>query len=191
MRALLLATLVLGCDGYDQDLGPAPFLCGAVEPRCPADYTCLADPATGTEICSGSRGSNNFGCADDSAHEPNDVLAMASMTPLDAMKTFSLDGLAICPAGDKDTFSIHLGTTGESVEIVVQFEADGAQLSAALLNQGGVPIATSAVTTELQTMVRTSKADLSAGTYFAQIAGPSMGASRENNYKVTINITGP
>src|SRR5438093_8541018 len=113
MRRVMLVALVAACDAYDAgDLGPTPFLCGTGEPPCPSGYTCMTDAQSGDMVCVGSGGSvsGGFDCVDDGAVEPNDTLPMATTTPVDGTKTFERDGLAICPAGHKDTFAVTIGT---------------------------------------------------------------------------------
>src|SRR5882672_12272564 len=136
MRALVLVTLLAACSAYDENLGPAPFLCGPSEPRCPAGYECRHDAASNEDVCGKLPA---FACADDSAFEPNDTPATASTTPVDAMTGFTQPGLAICPTGDVDTFAIDLGAMGRNVALTVAFDARGAVLRGAILNQGGVP----------------------------------------------------
>ena len=193
MQRLLLSVglvAIAACDAYDGDLGSAPFLCGPTEPRCPMGYSCMADSASGSEICvgNGSSSPTDFACADDSATEPNDTVAKATPTSLDAMKTFALDGLAICPTGDKDNFAIQIGTAGETVALVVEFQATGAVLEAALLNQGGVAIA-HATPTDVPTTIRLEQHGLSIGMFYAQVKGPTTGVLTKNNYKITIDVT--
>ena len=192
MRRLIIL-VVAACNPYDHDLGRDPFLCGPAEPRCPKEYRCVENSTTGTAICVSASGAtadgNGPSCADDSAFEPNDSIAVASTTPLDTMRTFVQDGLAICPWSDRDTFSITIGTADENVEILATFEAGGAVLRGTILNTGGVPIATAAPSGAPNT-IRAYAPSLAAGVYYAQITGPA-GAEITNNYKLTINVTGP
>ena len=97
MRALLAtAILLVACDAYDEDLGPAPFYCGTDEPACPMGYECMDDPVNGTKVCVASGDMvGQFDCDADNL-EPNDTLSNAVMTNLDSVKTYSIDGRAIC-----------------------------------------------------------------------------------------------
>ncbi len=181
MRALVLLALLASCDAYDRDLGPAPFLCGPTEPRCPVDYTCQEDPNTNDEICVGSdSATSSIDCADDGDVEPNNTLPQATVTSLDAMAAYHHDSLAICPPNDKDTFAITLAHATR-IDLEVVYEG-GAPLYAAILNQGGVPIATATVTEASRTLHATAST-LPAGTYYGQISAPN---GRSNNYTISL-----
>lgn len=183
--ALFLIAVLAACDAYDRDLGPAPFLCGASEPRCPMGYECMMDGISGDEICVGEGGSvtDEFDCADDSAYEPNDTLAAATETTLPA---FTLDGLAVCPANDKDAFKIVLAAQA-NVEVLITFDPNSTALKAELLNQGGVPIATGSGVAGMPGTVRAAQQNLPVGMYFGVVSGPNDGTAAVNNFKLTIN----
>ena len=188
MRALdiVVVIAIAGCNPYDRDLGPRPFLCGASEPRCPKDYTCMTDPATGRDVCFAS-GATMFSCADDSALEANDTIQTATAIILDAAKTSHVETLAICPAGDVDTYSITVADANANLEVIVTFEPDGATLTAAILGATGAPIVNATPAAEPET-IRAFAPTLAAGVYYAQIAGPQSGL---NNYALTVTVTGP
>jgi hypothetical protein len=190
--ALALAALA-ACDAYDDDLGPTPFLCGPTEPRCPVGYSCAEDPATGREICVGAGGSisDDFTCHDDSAYEPNDTLPMATTTPVDQMKTYQLGNLAICPAGDKDAFALTISASSSSLAVTVEFQAGGAELRAAILNTGGVPIATAQPIDGSPHTLRAYAQNLPTGTYYAQVSAAAAGATARNNYTLGLEVTPP
>jgi hypothetical protein len=191
MRALLFTVLSLAaCDAYDTDLGPTPYLCGDTAPRCPDGYGCQTDGLTGEEICVGNDDSlsQDFNCADDSANEPNNALEEATATPVDAsMTTFSASGQSVCPAGDRDLFAITISQMNSSIELVVDFEAGGAELQLALLNAGGVPISTGKTVSEMK--LRAAAQNLPVGTYYASISAPVMETISVNNYSLSITAT--
>jgi hypothetical protein len=197
MRCLFVAAIALaaGCSMYDTDYGPTPFLCGPMEqdPRCPEGYTCMQDPGNGTEVCveEGGTISQNFNCVDDSAMEPDDGLAMATMTGLDAVRTETIEGRSICPAGDKDTYAINIATTNEDVEITVTMDQNGGILRAALLNTGGVPIQVAQSVGGDPTVIKATAMNLPVAVYYAQVYGPPGGDLQVNNYKITLTVTGP
>jgi hypothetical protein len=192
MRAICMLIGVAACIPYDKDLGTEPFLCGAMEPRCPMDYTCMKDPNNGLDVCVADGASiGSFNCADDSAIEPNDSAATATPTPVDGMRSYERDGLAICPAGDKDTFAITTTTDNENVEAAVTFAPGGAVLGVSILNAGGVPIATASDVTGATTTTQASAPSLRSSTYYVQVVGPTSGTQYQNNYKLTVNVTGP
>jgi hypothetical protein len=191
--SLLAATTLVACDAYDTDLGPTPYLCGPTEPKCPDGYSCQDDITTGEQVCVANGGmlSNNFDCADDSATEPNNALDAATATTIDTMKTFSQDNLAICPAGDKDLFALTVSTQNENVELVVDFQNNGATLVGAILNAGGIPIATAAPVTGEPFKIRAFAQNLPTGQYYAQVAAAVSGTLTVNNYKIALTVTGP
>lgn len=49
VATLLAIGSLTACNAYDPDLGPAPFLCGTAEPRCPDGYDCVT--SAGKEVC--------------------------------------------------------------------------------------------------------------------------------------------
>ena len=190
MRAALLVLLgAVACNPYDSDFGRTPFLCGATEPRCPDGYSCLEE--NGRELCfeDGSQ-SGDENCGDDGALEPNDSVELASPTPVDTMRTYSLDNLTICPAIDRDNYAVTLQTTNERLEVVVDYTPESAMLRAAILNQAGIPIATASAVAGMPTTIRASAQNLPAGAYLVQVAGSASSPSM-NTYKVTIDVTGP
>jgi len=202
LRLFILAALALAaCSPYDPDLGPVPFLCGSAEPRCPDGYFC--QPASGSgggEYCVAPNGggipidARNGNCADDSQLEPNDTIQQAFVTPIDSggtKKTLTFAGLAICPAGDKDTYSITISQANENLEVLIEYEAAGAMLQGSILNSGGVPIANASPVSGMTGVIRAYTPNLPVGTYYAQAYGPNSGTLTMNNYKLTINVTGP
>jgi hypothetical protein len=188
-RVLLrLVPALAACSAYDTDLGPAPFLCGPAEPRCPKDYTCVEEITTGDEVCvsAGGGGTGDFDCHDDSAYEPNDTIAMSSMATL-TNNTLTIENLAICPGRDKDHFTVAIPAGGGDIEIVVTYELGGAMLKASILNAGGIPIASGTPVTGMAGTIRAAAQNLPGDNYYAQVAGPTDGALLVNNYKLTIN----
>jgi len=201
MRSLALLFLALGaCSPYSPDLGAAPFLCGSGAPLCPDGYACQSPQGgsgTGSDgVCVKTGGvvppdSNPTNCADDSSLEPNDSIAMAWVTPVDTRKNFPLSSLAICPGGDKDTFSMQITVANENVEVLIDFDTAGAALQGSILNSGGTAIAQAMPVTGSPGHIRGYVANLPVGTYYAQVFGPASGSVTTNNYNLTINITGP
>lgn len=194
MRVIAILAIVLSaCSAYDSDIGPTPYLCGETDPPCPEGYACQDDITTGEKVCVGGNGmlSNDFDCADDSASEPNNMLDVATATPLDGTKTFAMDMLAICPAGDKDLFAITIATQNETIEMSAEFQANGAPLVGTILNAGGIPIATATLVTGETTKIHAIAQNLPAAKYYVQVAA-SVGATLTlNNYKVALTVSGP
>ncbi len=201
MRSLALAFLALAaCSPYSPDLGAAPFLCGSAAPLCPDGYSCQSPQggsASGSDgLCVKMGGavpadSNPTACANDSSLEPNDTIAQAWMTPVDTRKNFPLSSLAICPAGDKDTYAMNISVQGENIEVLIDYDTAGAPLQGAILNGGGNTVAQAMPVTGSPGHLRAYLANASVGSFYAQVFGPASGAVTTNNYNLTINITGP
>jgi hypothetical protein len=190
---LFVLGLFGACSPYDPDLGAAPFLCGDAEPRCPDGYTC--QPQGSMEVCLAPGGmlpdgGGNGNCADDSTLEPNDSIQMAFQTPVATQKNnLMFAGLAICPAGDKDNYAITITMANQNLEMIIEYGTSGADLQGAILNMNGSPIANA---TPMSSGVRRAYTpNLPVGTYYAQVYGPNSGTVQTNNYKLTVNVTGP
>jgi hypothetical protein len=200
MRSLIfiaLASAITACTPYDPDLGPSPFLCGPADQaeRCPDGYTCTM---MGTaEYCLAMGGmvpvdANNLNCADDSSLEPNDMIAQAFQTPVATTKnTLTFAGLAICPAGDKDNYSVTITTANQNLEVIIEYDASAADLQGSILNSGGNAISNASPVTGMPGVRKAYTPNLPVGVYYAVVFGPPMGDLKTNNYKMTINVTGP
>jgi hypothetical protein len=196
MRYALLFLAAAACSPYSPDLGAAPFLCGSGTPQqqCPDGYTCASTGSGG--VCTKMGGSGvpvdgtPSGCNDDSTLEPNDSITMAWQTPVDTRKSFPLSSLAICPAGDKDTFAMMVTVEGENVEALIDYDTTGAALQAGILNSTGNTVAQAMPITGSPGHIRAYLANANVNTYYVQVFGPVTGPST-NNYNLTINITGP
>jgi hypothetical protein len=132
-------------------------------------------------------------CADDSALEPNDSIAQAFQTPVATTKnTLTFAGLAICPMGDKDDYSVTITTANQNLEVIIEYDpAIGAELAGSILNAGGQAIANASPVTGMTGVKRAYTPNLPTGVYYASVFGPTMGPLLTNNYKMTINVTGP
>src|SRR4029078_4406820 len=106
---LLPALLLRACDPYDPALGDTPFRCGTDEPRCPEGY--LAVDITPVR-CECQRASSMVDAGPDSLcdvdpNESTDSPGTASeIDPVSVMPSRDITGLAICPRGDQDFFSL-------------------------------------------------------------------------------------
>ena len=201
MRTLVLASMfgaaLSACTPYSPDLGESPFKCGPEEqsPRCPDGYSCRPAVGSAEEHCvrDGDDGvlpdSGTNACANDSAVEPNDTTGTAWITPVDNTKTFELASLAICPAGDKDNYSVMMTTANQNLEMIIRYPGGGADLQGSILNSGGIAIANATVTTAGTKRAYTP--NLPTGIYYIQVSGPSSGTLTTNNYELDINVTGP
>jgi hypothetical protein len=73
-------------------------------------------------------------CDDDSALEPNDSIQVAHV-----ISTYVMDGLSICPVGDKDYYAITIPIGGSHPELLVLYEAAGAEVHGRLAEFGRSP----------------------------------------------------
>jgi hypothetical protein len=190
------------CTPYDPSLGAAPFLCGASDPKCPDGYTCTGMDSQNRPTCVNGTGggptvdgqTSGFQCADDSDIEGpsrNDDVGHAWQTPINqsGKLTFPLAGLAICPAGDKDTYAVNITQEGQNLTALVEYQADGTALTVSILNSGGTPIASGSPAGTDMVMATVNNLPTGSSPYYVQVAGST--ATGENNYKVTFTVTGP
>jgi hypothetical protein len=153
----------------------------------------MFDPSSGEDVCVDGTPSGNFDCNDDSAYEPNNTLDAATPTTITSSTpaTFMLDGLAVCPARDRDLYAMTLSGPASHIELTVSFGASGATLASAILNAGGIPIAMGTATAEAPRTLRAYARNLPAGMYYAQVTGPDAGMLAQNNYSLAITISVP
>lgn len=195
---LLIATAA--CSPYSPDLGRTPFLCGSADPKCPDGYTCVPGTAGGSDVCvqDGTTAPDapnpNGMCADDSQIETmngpnNDSIATAYTTPV-AVSRGNIDfaGLSICPAGDKDYYTVVL-TKQQMIDVSVVYEAWGGVLQGSILLPNGNPVATLAPQGSMTMHAATPP--MAAGTYYVEVEGPAPTGMNEtrNNYTLSINVT--
>ena len=130
----------------------------------------------------GSTGDGSgFNCADDSALEPNDTIGTAFQTPVASqMSSLTLAGLAICPIGDKDLFTVSIVIANTGLTATLDYEATTG-LQASILNSGGVAIANASATGPKQ--IRAAVPNLPVGTYYVQVQ-----ASAQNNYMLRLAV---
>jgi hypothetical protein len=190
---IVMIAAAAGC--YSPDLPAAPFLCGAADPKCPDGYACT-DDGNGRMVCVVPNGTipdaptDGSHCANDSMLEPNEDIMHAFQTNVDTnRKMLTFAGLAICPMGDKDTYAVQISVALENLEAIVEYDAGGAALQASILNVGGSPIGNGSPSGA--NMIRAYTPNLPANTYYVQVYGPASGTSTTNNYKLTLNVTGP
>ena len=194
MRSLGLVFIAFAaasaCSPYSPDLGTTPFLCNDAEPKCPESYTCQ-DGGGGRMVCVLPGGVINDAttdasrCADDSNLEPNNDITHATQTPLDQQKkAIPYAGLAICPAGDKDTFAVTLSAANESIDATLTYDVGGAVLQLSLLNSGGGVIGNGSPMG--MNVSHANAATLPIGVYYVQAFGPASGTFTTNNYKLRI-----
>lgn len=185
LSAVPLALLVAGCNPYDPALPNTPFRCGMSAPVCPDGYTCNTSGVciSGDDIRPDA--STAFVCADDGSLEPNDVPARSFVTPIpSAGPTYSLLGLALCPAGDLDHFQFGVTANGTNLQAQVVSVADRGTLQLNLLAPNGMVIATGLSDPATPQLVKLEVSNrLAVGTYVIQVKSPD---NTENNYDLSI-----
>jgi hypothetical protein len=187
MKTIAGFLLVLGaCTPFAPDLDDTPYLCGDSEPRCPDGYRCVEGSPSVCVSDNGEPPDNSFNCKDDSALEGNnrnDDIAHAFVTPVDTPKTdFPLTDLAICPAGDRDTYAINLTMTNKGIKVTTSW-AGGEPVTAVIMNSGGATIAPAMP--DGGTASKACATNLPPQTYYVQA---SAAASAQNNYNLTITV---
>jgi len=143
MKTLALFCLVLGsgCSSYSPDLGTVPFTCGTSDPKCPDGYDCVAAGTQMQCVKAGGTapdGGSNGQCDDDSMLEPNNDTTHAYMINSLPAGGLKLVGLAICPAGDKDTFELTQATAGQTLVADIEFDTTQASLTVNLVTSNGM-----------------------------------------------------
>jgi hypothetical protein len=193
--ALLCFALCSACSSYSPDLGAVPFACGMSDPKCPDGYDCVPLGSGGQMEClqaGGSApdaGSNNAGCADDSNLEPNNDVGHAYMINSLPGNMLKLAGLAICPAGDKDTYEVTMPTAGGTLTAAIDFDPNQATLT---VNIVGSPAGNTLVggSPNGSGMAKASLATLPSGPQYIQVlVSPTAGTLTTNgNYKLTLTL---
>lgn len=142
---VIAVVVAIGCNAYNPDLGPEPFLCGTSEPRCPDGYFCVQ--RVGENVCTreevvGDAGSDgNLQCSGD-ALEPNDSIANPTIVPIpEAGEVHTLDAV-VCPTTDVDLYRLNVDVTGKNVRLEVDLELTDGPVVIDLLNSTGVSIRT-------------------------------------------------
>ena len=190
----LLIALSAACSPYSPDLGSAPFVCGSGDPKCPDGYDCVPAGSSSTMVCLQANGTlpdaGSSQCADDSSLEPNNTYQTAHMFQSLPTGGLKLAGLAICPAGDKDTFGITPMVVGQTLQAAITFDANQAILNVNILNSTGTIIVPSQANGDGM-----AKATLvgpqtgGAATYIQVIVAPTETTLMTNgNYKLDLSL---
>lgn len=193
--AIMLAATAFACDPYDPDLGDTPFRCGTGAPLCPEGYVCV-ERSPAERLCvrpdepgDGPDGGDNTSCGDDNGEEPNESYNDPSTTPIpDFQSEYTVQGFAICPETDVDTYRFRVNQVGRNVKVEVMYTASMGGLQVDVLNEGGNSIRTGEPVGGNMDLLRAEIPNLPTGTYFAQIRAT---ANMRNSYDMTISLTGP
>jgi hypothetical protein len=194
LSVALLTSVVAACSPYSPDLGTTPFTCsgaGSAGPACPEGYACVPSGSASFCLVNGGKVPDAGAgvCADDSNLEPNDTITTAYITPVNGTtKAISYAGLAICPAGDKDTYKL-TALASQNIEAVIEFDPNAAMLRASILNSSGTVVNAGNPVTGMPGKVRAFVATAPQGVYYVQVTGPATGTLVTNNYKLTLTET--
>nr|HEX4318864.1 hypothetical protein [Kofleriaceae bacterium] len=201
MRAVILAVAVgaiNACSPYSPSLPAEPFLCGPQMPPCPDGFACVAQGSA--MICQGAGGGDQpdggggsgFQCANDGDFEPNDTLAQAFATPVASERnTIKFGPLSICPVSDKDIFKVDITVAQQNFDVQVTYD-NGDPLQLALLDASGATVASGSANGTANTL-EAKVPNEPAGSVYAQVFGPNTpgAAGGENNYTITLTVSGP
>lgn len=191
--ALVCFALCGACSSYSPDLGVEPFACGTSDPKCPDGYDCVPLASTGQMECikAGSTapdGGTNAQCADDSNLEPNNDTMHAYMINSLPAGGLKLAGLAICPAGDKDTYELTQATAGQTLEADIDYDPSQAQLTVNIVTAQGVTTVAGAQNGSGK--AKAALANVQSGAQYVQVlVAPTAGSMTTNgNYKLTLTL---
>lgn len=190
LASCLAASALAACSPYDPDLGNAPYLCGAAEPRCPDDYTCVLEGTLAVCVAAGGMvpdarpdGTGGFQCAMDGPLEPNDSYDMAFQTDVGAGAPMRAFGpISVCPEGDKDHFQINITTANKGLEVITRWDA-GMPVTNSILNAAGTSIANA--TAMGMNALRACAPNIPTGVYYA-VAFSASGL--KNNYRIEMKV---
>ncbi len=192
MKAYLVSVFsvlaLAACSPFDPNLGAAPYLCSAVSQECPEGYTCqttgqaapkdMACLPVGGMLPDG--GTSGFQCLDDTFGQ-NDTTAGAFPTPVATSNQMFAALTSLCPAADKDTYSITVASP-TTLKVTTTWES-GSPIQVQVLNAGGTSIGNGSPHGATENCVCLK--DLPIATYFAQV---STAPSAQNNYRVEIKV---
>lgn len=190
----LLAILV-GCGGDDalQPMGGVGEQCYP-NGTCNDGLMCVAATCTPVELVDAgvddamvdAASADAFVCPADPL-EPNQSSIAPTATPIDGSALTATYAAAVCPKGDRDTFSLEITEGGRNIEFI--FDSPYASLGQVLLlNAGAIAIALAPTTST--TRKRGYAPAVPVGSYYVQVRGATATAVVDS-YQLTINVTGP
>jgi hypothetical protein len=190
----LLIALSAACSPYSPDLGSTPFACGSGDPKCPDGYDCVPAGSSSTMVCLEAGGTvpdgGNGQCADDSSLEPNNTIQTAHVFGTLPGGLLKLAGLAICPAGDKDTYGVTPTSATQTLQAAITFDANQAILNVNILNASGTVIVPSQANGD--GMAKATLVDVPMGggpTYIqVQVAPTETTLMTNGNYKLDLSL---
>jgi hypothetical protein len=191
--SLLLVVLASACGSYSPSLGSAPFACGSGangDPMCPDGYICVMN-GSATPVCSNGGEVPDApagACQNDSALEPNNTYQTAHIFGSVPNGDFKLAGLAICPAGDVDTYAFTTAE-GQTMGAALTYDPNQAVLIVNLLNSTGAVIAQSQANGTGMAKANLA-ADTPAGQTYVQVSvsPTSTTITTNGNYQLEITL---
>ncbi len=197
--ASLVLALFAACSPYSPDLGAAPFICGTSDPLCPDGYDCVAGGSGGQMICVAAGGTvpdaSSGQCADDSNLEPNNMVSNAYVVPnplpvMNNVKTITYAGLAICPAGDKDTYAVMASASSQTLQADIEFDPNQAALVVNIISSAGATVVMGQPNGTGKSKVALANVPVGGTATYVQVqAAQSSGSVLTNNYKLTLTLT--
>ncbi|MFT3692944.1 MAG: hypothetical protein QM831_07375 [Kofleriaceae bacterium] len=189
---IAFALLAFAACGYSPDLGDAPFVCGTSDPKCPDGYDCV--PSGTTNVCLKAGGevpdAGTGQCANDSPLEPNNTY-MAAYTinspfpVVNGAKTITFAGLAICPAGDIDTYKVTTEQNNQTLTATITYVTEETPLTVNLLTTNGTVSKMGSSTTAGMASVAENVATV--GVVYVQVQPTTNGTN--GNYKLALTLT--
>ena len=189
--SLLIALLGSACGSYSPELGSAPFACGSGangNPTCPDGYVCVT-AGSATPVCSNGGELPDAGsgaCQNDSALEPNNTYQTAHLFNSVPMAGLKLAGLAICPAGDVDTYAF-MTTQGQTIGAALTYDPNQAVLIVNILNSSGAVIAQSQANGS--GMAKANLVGTAAGQTYVQVSVSPTSTTITTNGNYQLDIT--
>ena len=188
--ALAGAALAAGCSSFSPNLGDTPFFCGSDKPQCPEGYTCM--PQGSASICVAPSimlpDANPAGCSViDQNLEPNDTMSNALDTQVESTRPQGIDfaGLAICPAGDQDYYSVEMNG-GDHLDVTVSQGIAGSPLHLLIETPSGATLAEGSPVPNTHNLHAFINDPLPAGQYFVLVQAATANPMGTNTYGLEI-----
>ena len=187
------AAVIAACSPYDPDLGAAPYLCAAQEPRCPDDYMCMEQSSRSVCVAIGGAppaerpdSPTGLQCAMDGLLEPNNKATEAYQTDVGLGAPMRVFGpLSLCPEGDEDYFQINVTVVNKGIEAITRWDSGMPVSCALLLSTGDPKNPLKKCTTMGLNAQRACATNLPAGVYYAHVFIPGF---LKNNYRIELKL---
>lgn len=176
---ILVLPLFLGCSFYFEDDDPEA-------PPVAADARMVPIPdASPLSVDAQFPDASTFGCADDSALEPNQTTSNPTITSIPDLGTsYELINIAICPGSDVDVFSFRIEGAPADVSAEIEFDANVTVLRLAILTGAGATIVVGSQSGSDPNTVIANVLNLAPGTYYARVSSTQ---GIQNNYDLRLD----